>query len=69
MRNFLRGTRYFLSRFSTERSGAVSFEYVAVAACVVASVAAGFGSGIGGNVATALINAVGVITSFLPPTA
>jgi Flp pilus assembly pilin Flp len=51
-----------LKRLSTDKSGVVSFEYVIVAACIVAAVIAAFGTstatGIGQVLSTA-ITAVG----------
>jgi len=41
----------------TDRRGVVSFEYVIVAACIVAAVIAAFGA-TGGNIATALSNVI-----------
>lgn len=53
-----------LRRLRTDKDGVVSFEYVMVAACIVGSVSAAFGTGAGGAVATALssaINAIGAV--------
>jgi pilus assembly protein Flp/PilA len=54
-----------LKRLSTDKDGVVSFEYIIVAFCVVAAVAAVFGvtnaNGISGALNTALGN---VITAF-----
>ena len=36
-----------LKRLRTDKDGVVSFEYVIVAACIVAVVAAAFGTGLG----------------------
>jgi pilus assembly protein Flp/PilA len=51
-----------LKRLSTDKDGVVSFEYVIVAACIVAAVAAAFGTttatGIGKVLSTA-ITAIG----------
>ena len=55
-----------LKRLSTDTDGVVSFEYVIVAACVVAAVPAAFGTTAGGNVATALTNAIAGIVGKLP---
>ena len=38
-------TREALKRLRTDKDGVVSFEYVIVAACIVAAVAAAFGTG------------------------
>ena len=43
-----------LKRLRTDQDGVVSFEYVIVAACVVAAVAAAFGTGATGAIETAL---------------
>ena len=43
-----------LKRLRTDKDGVVSFEYVIVAACIVGAVAAAFGTGAGGAIATAL---------------
>jgi pilus assembly protein Flp/PilA len=47
-------------RMRADTRGVVSFEYVIVAACIVAAVAAAFGTNTGG-IETALANAIGVI--------
>jgi Flp pilus assembly pilin Flp len=52
-----------LQRLRTDQDGVVSFEYVIVAACIVGAVAAAFGTGAGGNIATALTTAIGYITT------
>ena len=41
-----------LKRLRTDKDGVVSFEYVIVAACVVAAVVAAFGTGASGAIAT-----------------
>ena len=41
-------------RLRTDKRGVVSFEYVIVAACIVAAVAAAFGTGATGGIGTAL---------------
>ena len=38
-------TREALKRLRTDKDGVVSFEYVIVAACIIAAVAAAFGTG------------------------
>ena len=43
-----------VKRLSTDKDGVVSFEYVIVAACIVAAVAAAFGTGTAGAIGTAL---------------
>jgi pilus assembly protein Flp/PilA len=50
-----------LKRLRTENEGVVSFEYVIVAACIVAAVIFAFGSGTTGAIATALSGAIGKI--------
>ena len=54
-----------LERLRTDKDGVVSFEYVIVAACIVGAVAAAFGTGSGGGIATALTSAIGHITTAL----
>jgi pilus assembly protein Flp/PilA len=53
-------------RLRSDKQGVVSFEYVVVAACIVAAVAAVFGTGAGGKIGTALSGAIDVIISYLP---
>jgi pilus assembly protein Flp/PilA len=43
-----------MKRLSTDEDGVVSFEYIIVAACIIGAVVAAFGTGAGGNIATAL---------------
>ncbi|WP_456624265.1 MULTISPECIES: hypothetical protein [unclassified Bradyrhizobium] len=52
-----------LKRLRTDRDGVVSFEYVMVAACIVGSVSAAFGTGAGGAVATVLTSGVNTISA------
>jgi pilus assembly protein Flp/PilA len=59
-------TREALLRLRTDKDGVVSFEYVIVAACVVAAVVAAFGTGAGGNITTALTNAITAIVAQIP---
>jgi hypothetical protein len=63
--------RYFLKAADTlkhllaDQDGVVSFEYIIVAACIVGAVAAAFGTGAGGSLATALTNNLSaVLTAF-----
>jgi pilus assembly protein Flp/PilA len=49
-------TREALLRLSTDKDGVVSFEYVIVAACIIAVVSLGFGTG--GPLQTALTTAI-----------
>ena len=55
-----------LDRLSADKDGVVSFEYVIVAACVVAAVVAAFGNGTGGAIHTALSNAITAIVAQIP---
>jgi len=50
-------------RLAADKDGVVSFEYVIVAACIVAAVAAAFGTTAGGGIGTALTSAIGKITA------
>ncbi|MDH2348693.1 hypothetical protein [Bradyrhizobium sp. SSUT77] len=52
-----------LKRLRAAQDGVVSFEYVIVAACIVAAVAAAFGAGGTGPIATALTNAITAIAA------
>lgn len=52
-----------LKRLRDNEDGVVSFEYVIVAACIVAAVAAAFGSGGTGPIFTALSGAISGIAS------
>jgi pilus assembly protein Flp/PilA len=54
-----------LKRLRQDAAGVVSFEYVIVAFCVVAAVAAVFGTGTGAGIGGALNTAMGhVLTTF-----
>jgi pilus assembly protein Flp/PilA len=55
-----------LTRLREDKDGVVSFEYVIVAACIVASVVAAFGTGAGGAIATALTKAITAIVAQVP---
>ena len=58
-------TRKTVGRLLTDKDGVVSFEYVIVAACIVAAVAAAFGTGTASGIGQALSTAIGdVITQF-----
>jgi pilus assembly protein Flp/PilA len=59
-------TREALLRLRTDKDGVVSFEYVIVAACVVAAVVAAFGPGSTGAIKTALSNEITKIVNMLP---
>jgi hypothetical protein len=52
-----------LKRLRTDKEGVVSFEYIIVAACVVGAVAAAFGTGAAGGIATALTNGLAAVTA------
>jgi pilus assembly protein Flp/PilA len=52
-----------LERLRADKDGVVSFEYVIVAACIVAAVAAAFGTTTGSGIGLALTNAIGAITA------
>ena len=52
-----------LKRLRTDKDGVVSFEYIIVAFCVVAAVAAVFGIGTGGAIQGALNTAMGNVLS------
>jgi pilus assembly protein Flp/PilA len=54
---------HFLSMLRTDEKGVVSFEYVIVAACVVAAVAAAFGTGGTGPITDALTGAITTISN------
>jgi pilus assembly protein Flp/PilA len=55
------GPRKAVERLRTYKDGVVSFEYVIVVACIVAAVAAAFGSGGAGPINTALKSAITAI--------
>ena len=55
-----------LKSLRADQEGVVSFEYVIVAACIVASVPVAFGTGAGGAIATALTDAMNAIIAQLP---
>ena len=52
-----------LNRLRTDNDGVVSFEYVIVAACIVAAVAAAFGSNATTGIGAALTTAIGKVTA------
>jgi Flp pilus assembly pilin Flp len=56
-------TTDLLERLRTDKAGVVSFEYVIVAACIVAAVAAAFGTTSGGSIKTTLSNAITAVGS------
>jgi pilus assembly protein Flp/PilA len=54
-----------LGRLGTDKDGVVSFEYVVVAACIVAAVVAAFGAGATGPIETALAGAIAQIVAVI----
>ncbi|WP_338699132.1 hypothetical protein V5279_16695 [Bradyrhizobium sp. 26S5] len=52
-----------IARLRADQDGVVSFEYVIVAACIVAAVAAAFGTGGTGPIVDALSGAISSIAS------
>jgi pilus assembly protein Flp/PilA len=50
-----------LTRLRKDKDGVVSFEYVIVAACIVAAVAAAFGTTTGSGIGLVLSNAITAI--------
>ena len=52
-----------LKNLRTDQAGVVSFEYIIVAACIIGAVAAAFGTGAGGAIATALTGGITAITA------
>ena len=65
MKFYIKG-REAIRRMRTDENGVVSFEYVIVAACVVAAVVAAFGNGTTGAIETALANAIAGIVALIP---
>ena len=55
-----------LERLRTDKDGVVSFEYIIVAACIVAAVAAAFGTGAGGAIGTALTAGINNVIGQIP---
>jgi pilus assembly protein Flp/PilA len=54
-------TTEVLKRLRKDKDGVVSFEYVIVAACVVAAVAAAFGTTTASGIGAVLLNAITAI--------
>ncbi|MCC8938648.1 hypothetical protein H8A99_19745 [Bradyrhizobium sp. Arg68] len=54
-----------IKRLGADKDGVVSFEYVIVAACIVAAVAAAFGAGGTGPIVDALSSAISSIGSLV----
>ena len=52
-----------LNRLREDKDGVVSFEYVIVAACIIAAVAAAFGTGTASGIGLALKTGIGDITT------
>jgi pilus assembly protein Flp/PilA len=52
-----------LKRLNADKDGVASFEYVLVAACVVASAGTALGANAGGGIATALTSAIITIST------
>jgi pilus assembly protein Flp/PilA len=52
-----------LERLRTDKDGVVSFEYVIVAACIVAAVAAAFGTGATSGIGLALAGGITKVTT------
>ena len=52
-----------LNRLREDKDGVVSFEYVIVAACIIAAVAAAFGTTTGTGIGAALTGGIGRITA------
>lgn len=66
MLKFYVQAREVARRLRSDEQGVVSFEYVIVAACIVAAVVAAFGVGAGGAISTALTNAINAIVAQIP---
>jgi Flp pilus assembly pilin Flp len=63
MLKFYVKSRGAVKRLLTNNDGALSFEYVVVAACIVAVVTAVFGTGANGVLMTALTNSLNMIAT------
>jgi pilus assembly protein Flp/PilA len=64
MRKFLNDVK----ALAKDQDGVVSFEYIIVAACVVAAVAAVFSTNTGAGIGLALSNGLNAIVSKIPTT-
>ncbi|MGY2845152.1 Flp pilus assembly pilin Flp [Bradyrhizobium sp. USDA 4509] len=62
LRCYIKARDTFL-RLRTDKDGVVSFEYVIVAACIVAAVAAAFGTSTSSGVGSALSSAITSIST------
>jgi pilus assembly protein Flp/PilA len=60
LKNYIK-TREALLRLRTDKDGVVSFEYVIVAACIVAAVVAAFGTGTASGIGKVLNTAITAI--------
>ncbi|WLA68393.1 hypothetical protein [Bradyrhizobium diazoefficiens] len=63
MRKYYIKAREVLTLLRTDEVGVVSFEYVIVAACIVAAVAAAFGTTTASGIGAALTTAIGTVTT------
>jgi len=63
MRKYYIKLQETLTLLRTDEVGVVSFEYVIVAACIVAAVAAAFGTTTASGIGAALTTAIGTITT------
>ena len=62
LRSF-KDARGLLQRLRADKDGVVSFEYVIVAICIVAAVAAAFGTTASGGIGAALVTGIGDLTT------
>ncbi|MGL3214918.1 hypothetical protein [Bradyrhizobium sp. BR 1433] len=62
LRCYIRASEALL-RLRADKDGVVSFEYVIVAACIVAAVAAAFGTSTASGIGAALTSAITTITT------
>ena len=65
LKNYIK-TREALLRLRTDKDGVVSFEYVIVAACIVAAVVAAFGTGAASAIRQALARRSPLSARLLP---
>ncbi|UPK38919.1 hypothetical protein IVB18_17770 [Bradyrhizobium sp. 186] len=63
MRKYYIKAQEALTLLRTDEVGVVSFEYVIVAACIVAAVAAAFGTTTASGIGAALTTAIGTVTT------
>ncbi|MBR1283020.1 hypothetical protein JQ597_13320 [Bradyrhizobium sp. AUGA SZCCT0177] len=65
LNHYVQKTAEALKRVRADKDGVVSFEYVLVAACIIAAVGAAFGSVGGGTITTMLTTGLtAVLTAF-----